>query len=313
MRSYRYLYGPVPSRRLGRSLGIDLVPHKICTYNCIYCQIGRTTKRSLVRREYVPVKEVLEEVVLFLEKKLPIDHFSLSGSGEPTLKSKIGSIIREIKSISTIPVAVITNGSLLYQREVRKDLLSANVVLPSLDAVTPEVFAKINRPHPELSAKRVIEGMVEFRKVYEGQIWLEILFCKGVNDGADELRKMKDAVERIKPDLIHVNTVVRPPSEDWAKPLNPKELKRVKAFLGERTSIITEFDRHIEPVPSKDLKDRILRMLERRPLSSADLMLLTGSLPDVLDRSIRSLIKEGRIRQRTFDTSVYYESAESEK
>jgi len=307
---YKYLYGPVPSRRLGRSLGIDLVPHKICTYDCIYCQVGRTTKRSLVRQEYVPVKEVLEEVELFLKRKSPpIDHFSLTGSGEPTLHSQIGSIIREIKSISAIPVAVITNGSLLYQRKVRKDLLPADVVLPSLDAVTPEIFTRINRPHPKLSAQRVIEGMIEFRRVYKGQMWLEILFCKGVNDGPGELREMKDAVERIQPDRIHLNTVVRPPSEDWAKPLDPKELKRIKAFLGDRTSIIAEFDRHLEPVPRKELKERILKMLERRPLSSADLMLLTGSLPDVLDRSIGSLMREGRIRRRSVDASVYYEIA----
>ena len=212
-RKFRYLYGPVPSRRLGRSLGIDLVPHKICTYDCIYCQIRKTTKKTLLRREYVPVKEVLEEVKTFLlEGSSSIDYLSLSGSGEPTLHSKIRSIIKGIKEITSIPVAVITNGSLLCEREVREDLLQADVVLPSLDAVSPEIFMKINRSHRKLSIERVIEGMVEFRKIYKGQIWLEILFCKGVNDTSEELQKMKEVVKQIKPNLIHLNTVVRPPS-----------------------------------------------------------------------------------------------------
>ena len=191
MKKYRHLYGPVPSRRLGRSLGIDLVPHKICTYDCIYCQIGKTTKWTLVRREYVPVKEVLKEVKAFLSEEVPFDHFSLAGSGEPTLHSKIRSIIKGIKEMSSVPVAVITNGSLLYMKTVREDLLQADIVLPSLDAVSPETFEKINRPHEKLNVEKVIEGMVEFRKVYKGQIWLEILFCKGVNDIQSELLKMK--------------------------------------------------------------------------------------------------------------------------
>src|SRR4030043_1698001 len=180
MKKSQLLYGPVPSRRLGRSLGIDLIPHKICTYDCIYCQIGKTTKKTLLRKEYVPEKEVLEEVKTFLLKgSSSIDYLSLSGSGEPTLHSKIRSIIKTIKEITTIPVAVLTNGFLLSRQKVRQDLLKADVVLPSLDAVSQDVFERINRPQQDSSIKRIIEGMVEFRKIYKGQIWIEILFCKG--------------------------------------------------------------------------------------------------------------------------------------
>ena len=217
MKSYRHLYGPVPSRRLGGSLGIDLVPHKICTYDCIYCQIGKTTKKTLTRKEYVPVKEITEEVERFLkEGAASIDYLSLTGSGEPTLHSQIRSVIEGIKAITSIPVAVITNGSLLYEEEVRQDLLRADLVLPSLDAVSPEVFRKINRPRKGFSVDKVIEGLVEFRNVYKGRIWLEILFCKGINDGKEELLRMKNVVDRVRPDRIHLNTVVRPPSEKWA-------------------------------------------------------------------------------------------------
>jgi wyosine [tRNA(Phe)-imidazoG37] synthetase (radical SAM superfamily) len=308
MKQFNHLYGPVPSRRLGRSLGIDLVPHKICTYNCIYCQIGKTTKKTLLRKEYVPVKEVLEEVELFVKEEFsPIDHFSLSGSGEPTLHSKIRSVIEEIKTLSSIPVAVITNGSLLYEREVREDLLGADVVLPSLDAVSSEVFMRINRPHPEISAEKIIEGMVEFRKVYKGQIWLEVLFCKEVNDTPGELRRMKEVVERVQPDLIHLNTVVRPPSEDWVKPLSQKEMEGIQAFFGEKATIISEFDRHLLPATESNLAEETLRILRRRPLSLTDLSKGMGIPEKELEKYIEPLVKERKIRARLFGNSIYYE------
>jgi wyosine [tRNA(Phe)-imidazoG37] synthetase (radical SAM superfamily) len=309
MKSYRYLYGPVPSRRLGSSLGIDLVPHKICTYDCIYCQIGKTTQKTLIRKEYVPVKEVLEEVRLFLkEESSSIDHLSLSGSGEPTLHSKIRQIIREVKEVSSIPVAVITNGSLLYDEKVGEDLLQADIILPSLDAGSSEIFLRINRPHSDLSIEKVIQGMVEFRKVYQGQIWLEILFCRGVNDSGAELQRMKEVVDRIQPDLIHLNTVVRPPSEEWASPLTQREMEEIRTFLGDRASIISEFDRHLLPVPEQNLKEKILKILKRRPLSLADLSIKMGIFPEELEQSISLLVKEGDIQMRVFGDTIYYEA-----
>ena len=307
-KQYKYLYGPVPSRRLGRSLGIDLVPHKICTYDCIYCQIGKTTRSTLLRKEYVPVEEILKEVKLFLKKGFsPIDHFSLSGSGEPTLHSKIGWVIKEIKAISSVPIAVITNGSLLYQKKVREDLLGADIVLPSLDAVTSDGFQRINRPHPKLSVKRVIDGIVEFRKVYKGQIWLEILFCKGFNDTLIEFQKMKEVIKKINPDLIHINTVVRPPSEDGVKPLSQDKMEKIKTFLGEKASIISEFDRHLTYVTKEDIKDGILRILRRRPLSLLDLSKWMGIPRKELEEQISALSREGRIKSRLHRYSVYYE------
>ena len=308
MKSYRYLYGPVPSRRLGRSLGIDLVPHKICTYDCIYCQIGKTSEKTLIRKEYIPVKEILEEVKGFLkEETSPIEHLSLSGSGEPTLHSKIESVIGGIKAFTSIPVAVITNGSLLYEKEVRESLLQADVILPSLDAASAEVFEKINRPHSGISVDKVIEGMTEFRRVYKGQIWLEILFCKGVNDHPSELIQMQKAIERIHPDLIHLNTVVRPPFEKWAEPLNQKEMEEIRAFFGKRASIVSEFDRHPPAVMERDVKDEILKILKRRPLSLRDLSKGMGIQEHEIEKFIQPLISEGKIRARSFGDLVYYE------
>jgi len=308
MKSYLHLYGPVPSRRLGRSLGIDLVPHKICTYDCIYCQIGNTTEKTLARKEYVPVKEIMEEVERFLkEGTASIDYLSLSGSGEPTLHSQICSVIEGIKAITSIPVAVITNGSLLYEEEIRQDLLHADIVLPSLDAVSSEVFMKINRPRPGFSIEKVIEGLVEFRKAFKGQIWLEILFCKGVNDGKEELLRMKKVIDRIQPDRIHLNTVVRPPSEKWAVPLNQKEMEEIRAFFGEKASIISEFDRHPPLVSERDIKEEILRILERRPLSLTDLSKGMGIPQSELEAYLNPLIQEGKIQPRSFGDSIYYE------
>jgi wyosine [tRNA(Phe)-imidazoG37] synthetase (radical SAM superfamily) len=314
MKSYRHLYGPVPSRRLGRSLGVDLVPHKVCTYDCIYCQIGKTTQKTLIRKEYVPVNDILNEIEIFLrEGSSSVDYVSLGGSGEPTLHSEIGRIIEGIKAITSIPVAVITNGGLLYDQKVREDLLKADVILPSMDAVSPDVFEKINRPYPGFSIERMIEGLAEFRKAFKGQIWLEILFCKGVNDKPEELKKMKEVIERIQPDLIHLNTVVRPPSEKWAIPLNQREMEEIRAFLGERASIISEFDRHPSLVSERDIKEEILKILKRRPLSQSDLSKGMGIPQNELDQYIKPLIQEGKIHPRMFGDSVYYGIGENRR
>jgi wyosine [tRNA(Phe)-imidazoG37] synthetase (radical SAM superfamily) len=308
MRYYHHLYGPVPSRRLGRSLGIDLVPHKICTYDCIYCQIGKTTQKTLVRKEYVPVREVIEEVSRFLkEETSSIDYLSLSGSGEPTLHSKIRSVIEGLKEITSIPIAVITNGSLLYLEGVRQDILYADVVLPSLDAVSSSAFLKMNRPDEGLSVERMVEGLVQFRKIYKGQIWLEILFCRGVNDSQSELSLMKEAIGHIKPDQIHLNTVVRPPSEIWATPLSQKEMEKIQTFFGERASIISEFDRHPFSLTERDIKEEILKILRRRPLSLNDLSKGMGIPTEELKRHIQPLILKGSIEVRLFGESVFYE------
>jgi wyosine [tRNA(Phe)-imidazoG37] synthetase (radical SAM superfamily) len=293
---------------LGRSLGIDLVPPKICTYDCVYCQIGQTAERRLVRHEYIPREEVLEEVRNFLEEKgSAIDHLSLSGSGEPTLHSEIRWIISEIKKLSSVPVAVITNGSLLYRKEVREDLLQADVVLPSLDAVSPEVFQRINRPHPEVTVDKVIEGLVEFRKIYRGKIWLEILFCKGINDHSREIEKMKEAIDRIQPDRIDLNTVVRPPAEKWVSPLSHAELEKIRTYLGEKAIVIPEFDRHPLYVPGQEIEDRILSILSRRPLSLADLSMWMKIPQHELETHLTPLIQEGKVKTRSFGGSVYFE------
>ncbi len=308
MKPFKHLYGPVPSRRLGRSLGIDLVPRKLCTYDCIYCQIGKTTLKSSVRRAYVPISEVLEEIDQFLNPSPPaIDYLSLSGSGEPTLHSGIGELIAGLKTLTSVPVAVLTNGSLLFLEEVRKDLSKADVVLPSLDAVSPEVFFRINQPVEGISIERVIDGLVQFRRLYSGRLWLELLFCRGVNDSPDELERMKEAIDRIQPDQIHLNTVVRPPSERWVRPLNRSEMEKIQAFFGEKAAIISEFDRHPRLWVEQEVEEEILRILKRRPLSIVDLSRGMGMAQEELRPYLDVLLKEGKIEARLFENTLFFE------
>jgi wyosine [tRNA(Phe)-imidazoG37] synthetase (radical SAM superfamily) len=209
----RYVYGPVPSRRLGLSLGVDLVPRKTCSYDCIYCQLGRTTNKTIQRDVYVPAQPIVREIEEFLgHMKTPVDYITFSGSGEPTLHSQIGSVIGEIKKMTSVPVAVITNGSLLFMDEVQGDLSQADLVIPSLDAVSKTVYETINRPEVSLEIDRVIQGIADFKQGFRGQVWIEILYCRGINDDLSEVAKMKGIMEKINPHRIQLNTVYRPPA-----------------------------------------------------------------------------------------------------
>ena len=215
----KYLYGPVPSRRLGYSLGVDLIPHKVCTFDCIYCQLGRTTIKTSRRREYAPAKKVLGELRGFFDSGGECGVVTLAGSGEPTLNTKIGDIIREVKDMTDTPLAVLTNSSLLTREEVRNDLLNADVVVPSLDAASPDTFKKINRQAEGITVSDVIDGLKEFRKEYAGEVRLEVMAVAGLNDTKKEVDELRQAIGIIRPDSIDLNTVVRPPAESYAKPL----------------------------------------------------------------------------------------------
>jgi wyosine [tRNA(Phe)-imidazoG37] synthetase (radical SAM superfamily) len=305
----KYIFGPVPSRRLGRSLGIDLVPYKTCTFDCIYCDLGRTTRKTLSRQSYVSPKEIQGELELclpVLEKKP--DYITLSGSGEPTLNTSIREIIQRIKEITSTPVAILTNSSLLSLDEVRRNLSEADVVLPSLDALTPALFEYINRPHSSLSIGRIISGLIQFRKQYRGQMWLEILFCRGVNDGREETERLKEVIERIEPDRIQLNTPVRPPAEDFAFPLTLAQLDEIKERLGDKAEIIPEF---AAPTGEKfnSVKDsEILNLIKRRPCTAEDISKALGLHLNEVVKFLEKLLKEGGVHYRTYEHRGYYES-----
>jgi len=276
---YNNLFGPVPSRRLGISLGLDLVPMKTCTLNCIYCECGRTTRLTLNRREYVPFEEVKKELSHYLSHNPRPDYITFSGSGEPTLNSTIGDVIHFIKTQAfNVPVAVLTNGTLLFQKKVRDDIKDATVVIPSLDAATEKAFSKIVRPDPKLNIDAIIEGLIQFRKEYNGQIWLEIFIVPDINDTKEELTALKHAIEKIKPDRVQLNTLDRPGTVQDIRSATSQELKSILDFWQlDHAEIIAKPPKRKELLSyRKDAESAILETIARRPCTLQDLTELLG-------------------------------------
>lgn len=269
----RFTFGPVPSRRLGRSLGIDIVPFKICTYDCIYCQLGRTTCKTVEIKEYIPIADVLEEVKN-LHKSIDADYITLSGSGEPTLNSEIGNLISGIKELTSIPAAVLTNGSLLSRKEIRNAIQKADLVIPSLDAGEDETFQRINRPHSSIKFDEMVEGIVQFRREFKGKLWLEIMFVDGINSSDTDIRKFIPLIDRIKPDRIQLNTVVRPPADEEIRQVSMERMEVIRKTIGPEVELITKHERTYDGLPPSG--DEILAMLKRRPCSLSDLASVTG-------------------------------------
>jgi wyosine [tRNA(Phe)-imidazoG37] synthetase (radical SAM superfamily) len=299
MNSWKHIFGPIPSRRLGLSLGVDIIPRKLCTLDCVYCEVGLTDKRGLARKEYVSASDILAEVKEALTQYPHLDHITISGSGEPTLNSKIGEIIHGIKHMTSVPVAVLTNGTLLFLPDVRSDLLEADIVSPSLDAVTQEVFEAVDRPHPRLLISEIVEGLKLFRREYHGQYWLEILFVRGLNDHDDEVQWMKEVIRHIQPDKVHINTVVRPPAEAFALPVSEQRMKEIQQIFGERCEIVGVFkEKHKTEERLADTQ-AILSLLKRRAMTLEGMMsslsLQKKELLDVLhDLEQQRLVKSYR-------------------
>ncbi len=305
---YKHLFGPVPSRRLGISLGVDLTPYKTCSYNCVYCECGRTTNLTARRREFVPTKEVISELRDFLSQKPPLDFVTFSGSGEPTLHSGMGNIIGFLKKNYGYPVAVLTNGSLLFMKSVRSALKKADVVMPSLDAVSEKVFRKINRPAPGLDLGKIIEGLVDFRKEFDGKIFLEVFIAPGINDSLAELRRMKKVLGRINPDKIQLNCLARPGTEKWVKTASYRQLKEIGDFLKPLPAeIIAEFKKaKREKLVSGDVSNKIFAMVLRRPATAADISASLGLHINEVNKYLRILLEEGKIHSESLLGKVFF-------
>jgi len=271
------IFGPVNSRRLGLSLGIDLVPG-FCTFNCVYCEINRQKIRTCRRREYIPTDDIITELDQRLtdEGEAEVDIYTITASGEPTLHNGIGRIIRHIKGHSSRPVAVLTNGSLLHLPEVRQELMAADIIIPSLDAVRPAGFQALNRPAAGLGIDIIIEGIKIFKEEYPGELWLEILLCQGINDSEDDIKALERAVDSIGPDKIQLNTVDRPPLETSARPLSRPRLKQIAAELPGDVEIIAR-GQDSGPAAHKTVRPNdpheIIELLKRRPCTSEDICL----------------------------------------
>lgn len=303
------LYGPVPSRRLGFSLGVDFIPFKTCTLDCIYCQLGHVPDKIVTRKDYIPASEILSQIKEKIDSGVRIDYITFSGSGEPTLNAGIGKLIRGIKKLTKIPVAVLTNSTLLQHNEVRKALSAANLVVPSLDAVTQDVFEKINRPHPSLKIKDIISGLKKFRREFKGKIWIEVLLVKGINDSPLHLKKLKTVLEELHPDRVQLNSVVRPPAESFARPLSLDELEEIRDFIGGRCEIIATFDKTAQNLVQKSEEESILSMIQRRPMTLVDLASSLGLHRNEVMKQLQILDEKGDILLIRHKGSVYYEPA----
>jgi wyosine [tRNA(Phe)-imidazoG37] synthetase (radical SAM superfamily) len=302
-----YIYGPVPSRRLGFSLGIDIIPFKTCTLDCIYCQLGPTAHKALQRKEYFSPSEILVQIKEKLASGQRIDTITFSGSGEPTLNNTLEKLIKEIKKITPIPVAVLTNSTLFTDKTVRNALMAADLVIPSLDAATQEVFLKTNRPCSILKIQEVIEGLIMFRQEFKGSIWLEVMLVKGVNDSPPHIQKLQKAASRIKPDKIQLNTVVRPPAEKFARPLSPEEMEKKRKVFGKNCEIIAEFDKKTLKSSQKDLEGAILAMIQRRPVTLSDISASLGRHKNEIIKYLDFLLEEEKIRPVTHKGLKYFE------
>ncbi|PIP40084.1 MAG: radical SAM protein [Desulfobacterales bacterium CG23_combo_of_CG06-09_8_20_14_all_51_8] len=310
--SKNLIYGPVPSRRLGFSLGVDLVPYKICSYDCIYCQLGPTPATTMARKPYIASEVILAHLDARLKEGVRPDFITLAGSGEPTLNSEIEAIIRGIKTLTEIPVAVLTNGSLLTDEKVRRDISGADVVLPSLDACDAEVFLKINRPHRDISFETMAEGLVAFRQAYAGKIWLEIFLAAGVNAEEAMIRKFKVWTDRIHPDKIHLNTAVRPTAESYVYSVPEEKLLMFCKTLGENAEIIAPFKKHSKNNGSTDIRAKILDLLDRRPCTLPDIASGLGSHQNEILKYIEPMISDQEIEARRIDEKIFYRRKRTE-
>jgi wyosine [tRNA(Phe)-imidazoG37] synthetase (radical SAM superfamily) len=272
---WAHVFGPVASRRLGRSLGVDPLPFKTCHWNCVYCQLGRTTPLRAERGDHVPVDTVVDEVraALAFHAGTGIDWITFAGSGEPTLHSGLGRMIRRVKALTSIPVGVLTSGALLFREEVRRDLLPADAVMPSLDAGTDRTYRAVNRPWPGLTFDRLVAGLVAFRAAYPRRLWVEVMLVRGLNDSDHELEAMAAVLRRVRPDRVHLNVPTRPPAEPWVRPPDPERLARAAAILG---ATVPDATRGLEGGPAApsaaphDLVGHLIEMVTRHPLSDEE-------------------------------------------
>lgn len=298
----RFVYGPVPSRRLGRSLGIDPIPSKTCNWNCIYCQLGRTTPMTALRRDYFPRDAIVDQVKGALEthRSGGIDWLTFVGSGEPTLHSGLGWMIRQVKDVTDIPVAVITNGALLHRADVREEVSAADAVLPSLDAGSELLYRKINRALPEPTLERIVDGLVAFRHEYSGELWVEVMLVKGFNDSEDALESLAESLHRIQPDEVHISLPVRPPAEPWVEPPDEEGLMRATVILGEAARLVHPVQGDFDLSGELDIVDAVIGVITRHPMREEE---LTRALhlwaPGEVARALTELAASGRARTVT--------------
>jgi wyosine [tRNA(Phe)-imidazoG37] synthetase (radical SAM superfamily) len=292
-----YVFGPVPSRRLGQSLGIDTIPLKTCNWNCVYCQLGRTVPLINTRKNYFLPEVILAEVQVALAAHRPgeIDWITFVGSGEPTLHASIGLLIRQVKTLTDRPVAVITNGALLYLPEMRAELSAADAVLPTLDAGTPKLYRRINRPHPDITFERLVKGLIAFRERYTGKLWIEVMLVRGLNDSEQALRHIAAVLRKIGPDEVHINLPTRPPAETWVQPPDDEGLRRATVILGDTAHVVHSAEGTFDLGHNGHLTDAIVGIITRHPMREEELRhALAKWSPGQVEEALAELAASGQ-------------------
>lgn len=306
----KYIYGPVPSRRLGRSLGVDLVPMKTCSFNCIYCQLRPTQRTTIERAEYAPVPEMAAEVKARLAEGPPPDYVTLSGSGEPTLHASFGRLAADVRAFTDVPIALLTNGSLFHLPEVRAACPPIDLILPSLDAGDEATFQRINRPHAALMLEQLVGGLESLRREFAGQIWLEVFVVEGANSSDEQVRRIAECAERIAPDRIQINTAVRPPAEPNIGPAPSERLEQICRALGPRAEIIVPRPASEASHDATAKEEQVLALLRRRPCTLDDIAAGLGMHPNEVIKHVRRLLDENAIERRQRLYESYYEATE---
>lgn len=309
-----FLVGPVFSRRLGRSLGVDLLRGE-CTFLCPYCEVRVRHVDRLKLFEFRQTRRLYEEYRRFCEDHSPkdIDSVTFSGTGEPTLISNLGEILHEFREMGPYSMTVITNGSLLWMSQVRAGLREADLVVPSLDAVTESAWRRVNRPHPELTLQKYLDGIRQFCADYPGRIWMEVLLVKGSNDRPDDIDALGGFLHDLRLDRVQIGTVDRPPAASRASPVPPARLaqfaRRIRALSGQRVELMT---RHapssvIRPdmVSEEEAAQKIIQSVRLRPQTQAELRRLIALPRAVLDRNLRALRSSGRISRVRFGRRIF--------
>jgi len=311
---YDFLFGPVPSRRLGFSLGIDLVPKKVCSLNCVYCEVGKTTKLSTERRLYIPAEKITRELIHYFNHHPAPDYITFSGYGEPTLNSGLGRLIRFVKKrYPNVPVAVLTNGTLFSQKEVREELLAADLVLPSLDAATQNTFEQINVPASGLQIESIIEGLVKFRKEFSEEIWLEVFVLPGYNNDIYELDALKNAILKIQPNRVQLNTLDRPGRIEKLKAASGNELEGIRKYWNmENVEIIAKQQlRQNLQSDRSDMEQTILSTISRRPCTVDDLAQMLNTHVNEINKYLRTLESRKKISYARLKRGIFYRVSES--
>ncbi|MFP4579907.1 MAG: radical SAM protein [Candidatus Sumerlaeia bacterium] len=311
-RAYHYLFGPVPSRRLGRSLGIDPVPSKTCSYNCIYCQLGPTPSPTDERREWVPVDAILEEFGDWLEEDGQADVITIAGSGEPCLHIRLGEIIEGIQSLlaekeleKKPDVCVLTNGSLLFLAEVRQDLMQADIVKATFSAASDETWQKVHGPASGISYADMVAGLRLFAKEFSGQLWIEVMLMAGINDDEDEVRKIAALLADIQPNRIQLNTPVRPPAQSTARAVEPERLEQLAAFFTPHAETPGAF-RKKEASQRILTEDEIAQMIDRHPATAEQIAEAFGQDRAKVVSMLDTLVSQNRIERIEDQGKVFY-------